>query len=139
MVDDPQLALGKWPVEQIPGPDSLFMRIHRNWVINGAPMPGAFRNRDRGMSTNWSKHSTPEETRQQGVKPEENGVIRMQVRQVRSIKSQVVEHTPKPLNRAHTDVAGEKDSEARLKFLRIYDWDISPPAPLSSDSGAQDR
>jgi hypothetical protein len=56
----------------------------------------------------------------------------MQVRDVRAIKNQVVEHTPKPLNRAHTDVTGEKDSEARLKFLRIYNWEISPPAPQSS-------
>lgn len=71
----------------------------------------------------------PEQTRQQGKKPEENGVIRMQVEQVRAIESQAVEHTPKPLDRAHTDVTGEKDSEVRLKFLRIYDWEISPPAP----------
>lgn len=129
MVDDPPVDLRKWSVEQLPDQDFLFMRVHRNWVHEGEPIPGAFRNRVRGMSTNWSKYSTSEETRQQGIKPEENGVIRMQVRRVRAIKDQAVEHTPMPSNRAHTDVTGEKDVQVRLMFLRIYDWEISPPHP----------
>jgi hypothetical protein len=45
----------------------------------------------------------------------------MTVDEVRRIPGQVVQHSPLPENRAHTDVIGnkKKDPEVRVKFTRI--------------------
>ena len=52
----------------------------------------------------------------------DNAVIRLMADDVRCIPDQTVVHTPDlaTRNRAHTDVFGEKSTEARLKFSRIY-------------------
>jgi hypothetical protein len=116
-----------WPIETIPDNDKLFMRIHENWILQtGEPMPGAFRNQGSGMSTDWNKYSTPEEALKRARVPSKNGIIQMQVSDVRKIPGQNIQHSPLPDNRAHTDVLGEKDRdpEVRIKFRRIYTWAI---------------
>jgi hypothetical protein len=117
-----------WQAEFIPDGHDLFMRVHRQWTKNGIPMPGAFQNRDGGMSTDWSQYSTAEQTRSRGRTPADNGVVKISVGSVRGLPSQRVEHTPELNNRAHTDVFGEKDEEVRLKFVRICSWVINPPS-----------
>ncbi len=111
-------------IEEIPDKDRLFMRVHSNNTKNGLLIPGAFKNHNDGMSTDWSKYSIPEQTRQRAKNPSRNGVIEMSVKDVRAIPGQRVQHTPIPSNRAHTDVLGEKDEESRVKFLRISRWAI---------------
>ena len=128
MADDAPEFVNAWPSEPIPNFHDLFMRVHRQWTKNGLPMPGAFKNRDDGMSTDWAKYSTSDETRSRGRNPADNGVVRMQVGTVRDLPDQRVEHTPESNNRAHTDVLGEKDEEVRLKFVRICSWAINPPS-----------
>ncbi len=115
-----------WPIEIIPDNDKLFMRIHETWIQSGEPMPGVFKNHGSGMSTDWNKYSTPEETLKRARIPSKNAVIQMQVGDVRKIPGQQVQHTPLPDNRAHTDVLGEKDRdpEVRIKFRRIFNWAI---------------
>ena len=74
------------------------------------------------MSTDWSKYSTPSETRTRGKIAKDNAVIKFLVSDVRNIDGQTVIHTPDMPNnnRSHTDVFGEKDDvEIRLKFTRI--------------------
>jgi hypothetical protein len=127
MVDESSDTVSSWPQEPIPDEDKLFMRVHRQWTRNGNPIPGAFQDHGGGMSTNWAKYSTPEETLRRAPKPEENGVLKMQVGTVRAIPNQTVEHTPEITNRAHTDVFGMKDEEVRLKFTRICKWVVGPP------------
>lgn len=114
-----------WPVEEIPDVDGLYMRVHRNHVRDGEPIPGAFRDIGGGMSTDWNKYSTPQATRERGRKdPALYGIIQLPVGLVRTIDSLAVTHSPLEENRAHTDVIGEKDTEVRLKLLRVYEWKI---------------
>jgi hypothetical protein len=69
----------KWQPESIPDQDRLFMRVHvKTWVRDGEVRPGAFQNRPEGapgMSTDWERYSSAEETRQRARKPLEQGVI----------------------------------------------------------------
>jgi hypothetical protein len=121
-----------WEKEPISDDALLYMRVHKNNLdSNGEPIPGAFRNqptRVDGMSTDWNKYSTPEECQARARTPEVNAVIVLPVAEVRKIADQKVEHTPiysplsEPpvLNRAHTDVFGEKSTETRFQFMRIY-------------------
>ena len=75
------------------------------------------------MSTDWSKYSTPMNTRDRARNPDRNGVISLGVGAVRAIP-QVVGHSPIASNRAHTDVAGEKSTEVRAMLRRIAVWEL---------------
>ncbi len=130
---------GPWPIEEISDPDDLYMRVHKNHLDSGVPEPGAFRNLPKktdGMSTDWSQYSTPQKTQRRAISspPEDNAVIALNVGQVRSIQSQIVEHSPIfnhptiPNNRVHTDVFGPKNAETRLKFRRIYRMIVNLPS-----------
>ena len=124
-------GLTPWPVEEIPDADTLYMRVHRQWIKpDGTLWPTCFKNRpdDRGaMSTDWDRYSTPEETRRRARRPGDNAVVAMNVGQVRAIPEQRVQHSPVfghpdlTDNRAHTDVHGSKEQgpETQLAFRRI--------------------
>jgi hypothetical protein len=112
--------LNDWPIEDIPDADALFMRVHKNWFTKGNINLGVFRNRDEGMSTDWSRYSTARASRERARTPLDNAVIRMVAGEVRQIPGQRLQHSPIPENRSHTDVQGEKDEEARLLFGRIF-------------------
>jgi hypothetical protein len=110
----------------------MFMRVHRTNQRDGALNPGAFRDHgiDRpGMSTAWCKYGSAKRTQQDAKHPEDNGVVRMRVGEVREIEGLTVEHVPLwPSNRAHTEVFGEKtDEEVRVKLRRACSWEISVP------------
>lgn len=126
-----------WPVEDIPAEALLYMRVHKMWCRDGDVLPGAFSNHGDdtgrpGMSTDWEKYSTPEDTRNRTKRdPLNYGVVKMIAGRVRGIPDQTVEHTPvHPDNRAHTDVFGDKDSnpEVRVLLRRASDWAIRLPA-----------
>ena len=116
----------KWEGEEIPDEDFLFMRVHQDyWDDEGEPIPKAFRNHPKktgGMSTDWQKYFTPEETRQRGRDAAANIVIQLLTGTVRKIPDQSVVHTPdvENNNRAHSDVFGEKTTEVRERFMQIY-------------------
>ena len=117
--------------QKIPDKDHLYKRVHKIHVINGKLNLGmVFINIDGGMSTDWSKFSTPNKTRDRVIEnnknPHDFGVIIMKVKLVREIKDQLVIHTPDNIknNPAHTDVTGEKDAEAQVLFNRISTWAI---------------
>jgi hypothetical protein len=109
------------------------MRVHRNFVRADDPLefipPGVFRDHGGAMSTDWEKYSTAEEARLRGTDPSANGVISIPVGPTRSEAGQVVKHAPdlERRNRAHTDVIGEKDAEARVRLRRIAGWEIYLP------------
>jgi hypothetical protein len=118
-----------WVSEDIPNPDVLFMRVHRQYVNDGNLQPGVFRDREGAMSTHWKKYcQRAEDARLMAKKPEDNGVVSMVAGDVRSVPLGVV-HTPdiERRDRSHTDVRGEKSSEARMKLLEIVRWEISTP------------
>ena len=102
-----------WEPEEIPDEDELYMRIYKDFFLpDGTVAPGAFRDQGGGMSTNWSRYSDPQTTRQGSPRhpPEAYGVISMSVGKVRNIPDQIVQHSPDWANnnRAHTDVIGNK-------------------------------
>lgn len=113
-----------WPVEDIPDEDRLYMWAHRNYIDpkTGDFGPGMFRIRsgEDGMSTAWSKYSTAEQLHRRAKKPQDNAIIVMRVGEVRAIPNQVVRHKPLPDHQAHSEIEGEKDTEARAKYLEIY-------------------
>lgn len=122
----------RWPVEEIPDADRLYLRVHRQWLKKDRIAPGFFQNRPDestgAMSTDWSKYSTPEQTRGRARRPELNAVIALLVHDVRSIPEQQVHHAPLqdhptiPDNRAHTDVAGPKETanlQIQDSFARV--------------------
>lgn len=129
-----------WAVEDLQDEDFLYIRVHKGWFKNGRVVPGFFRNRpDKttgAMSTDWNKYSTPEASRERARKPLENAVGRFHVAAVREIPEQVVVHSPiqhhptLPDNRAHTDVAGPKetsDLDVQDEFSRICDIVLALP------------
>jgi hypothetical protein len=112
-----------WEKEDIPNSSMLYMRVHRhNLGDDGIPIPGAFRDHGGGMSTDWDKYSTPQDTLNRAREPKNNAIIEMNVGDIRSIPNQTVQHCPCPENRAHTNVIGNKhtDPEVRIKFGRLY-------------------
>lgn len=110
-----------WEKELIPDQDMLYRRVHRKLInASGGVRAGAFTDHKGAMSTDWSKYSSPEETRNRiiGFASDEFAVISLPVGDVRAI-GQLVEHDPIAENRAHTNVIGEKDAEVRLKMTRL--------------------
>lgn len=130
----------RWPVEEIPGTDTLYVRVHQHWLRDGHVLPGCFQNRPDeatgAMSSDWAKYATAEETRQHARRPEMNAVVALNVGQVRAIPEQRVVHTPVqddpvlPDNRAHSDIAGPKetDPEIRRLFVRISTLVLALPS-----------
>jgi len=126
----PNAAVGElpWDIEDIPDADALYMRIHNADIdADGEPMPRAFRLRkdkdgvpEAGMSTDWNKYSTAEQSRQRARVPNDNAIISMNVGDVRSIPDQKVEHKPIPENRSHSEISGVKSTEARARYMTIY-------------------
>jgi hypothetical protein len=103
------------------------MRVHRVNISDERPAPSAFREHGGGMSTDWAKYRTPEQTLAAARIPNDNGVVGLIVGQVRQIPLEVT-HTPIVENQAHTDVTKfDNLAEARLKLARIAFWMINWP------------
>lgn len=125
-------GLTDWPKEEIPDIHCLYMRVHRNNQRDGVVNPGAFKDHGvepPGMSTDWCKYATAVRTQQSARNPKDNGVVQMQVEEVRAIDGLTVEHTPLwPDNRAHTEVFGDKtDEEVRVTLRHACKWVIPVP------------
>lgn len=113
-----------WPTEEIPDADTLYLRVHQRSAPGGDLLPGAFRDHEGGMSTNWQKYCpTAAEARNKARNPALNGVVSLLVQAVRKVPLSV-KHTPLITDRSHTDVIGEKDAEARAKLMEIFRWEI---------------
>lgn len=106
-----------WPIEDIPGTAALYLWVHKNSWTKREPDPYAFdpkpANQHTGLSTDWEKHSTPEDTRSRSTRQgaENYGVVGFVASNVRAINGYNirVEHDPVktiPRNRAHTQIWG---------------------------------
>ena len=84
-----------WLVEEIPDGDSVFMRAHRNHISNGELGNGVFPRRPDGLSADWGRYSTAEETRARATSaPNDNAVISLLVGCIRQIQPLIVSHAP---------------------------------------------
>jgi hypothetical protein len=115
-----------WNVETIPDGDFLFMRVHKCYLSKGELNLGVFRNQGEGMSTDWEKYSTAEQSRNRATVPSDNFIIKLSVAGVRAIEKLTVVHEPFETNQAHSEVFGEKTTEARFKLGRVFEWAIKP-------------
>jgi hypothetical protein len=101
-----------WPREHIPDDSSLFMRAHRQHIADGELGNGVFPRRVDGLSADWNKYSTPQETRERARNspPHDNAVISLSIGEIRKIPSLAVEHDPDNdpewPNRAHSLIKG---------------------------------
>jgi hypothetical protein len=125
----------KWVGENIPDTDFLYMWANRTLLNqlgadSGEIPPQIFREHQSAMSTFWNKYCTPEDAQNRAQKPNENGILELNVGQVRSIPPLQVIHDPDiaSQNRAHTNVKGIETkglkSEIRIKLSRIASWKI---------------
>jgi hypothetical protein len=129
------------PAENIPDEDRLFHRVHIDIVrtSGGKLGPKCFRDSSgKGMSTDWSKYSSPERTRMgNGTHKAKNyGVTALGVGRVRQIDQLQVVHDPTDDNDAHTNILGLSQGELLTQQrAELYDacgrsWVIHPDAPV---------
>jgi hypothetical protein len=118
-----------WAAEVIPDQARTYMRAHQKYFRDDALQPGVFKAHDGGMSVDWEKYSTPEESRQRAKEPLRNAVICLIVEGIRDIENLEVQHSPdttcNPPNRAHSDVLGLPDGGEDLTETRMNLLDIS--------------
>jgi hypothetical protein len=113
-----------FPIEQIPDSSAVFMRAHETYYRDGDLTPGVFTAKEGGMSVDWDKYCSKEETKQRAKKnPEKNAVLSLSVGGIRKIDDLDVKHRPEPDNRAHSEVDlpanREKLTEVRLLLKRL--------------------
>ena len=154
-----EVPLTSWEIEEIPNIDSqgneylLYRHIHKTFIKVKEPdriSPSAFKDEHgRGVSTDWSKYSTPRDTqmRKKTHPPEEYGVVSLLIRKIREnevLKDLSIEHSPiqKSVsdkgNRAHTDIKGilkygrnHKKNKAQVHLARIAKWEINNKLDLN--------
>lgn len=115
-----------WPVEDLPDPDALFLRLHRQYFRENELQPSVFQDRGPGMSTNWSRYClTPADCQLKARIPADNGVGRLVVADVRSLPLDPL-HKPSTHDRSHVTVFGKKTTEVRVKLLGIVAIDLVP-------------
>lgn len=121
------------PSEAIPDDAILYMRIHKGWWSERKQRFGADTFSDSGegdqtgMSTNWEKYATAEQTREQAASPaEDNYVVAMRMRDVLGIPGLSVKHRPLQNLPGHTDVIGEKTLEVKDALRRVC-WIVLKP------------
>ncbi len=114
-----------YPKEVIPDKCSLYYRVHATYFRDNVLIPGVFRELGDGMSTDWDKYSTPEQSKARAKKPENNGIVSLSVEKLRILNFNVI-HAPTYGNRAHTNVKGV-NVETRLKLLDVFKWEIKIP------------
>jgi hypothetical protein len=98
----------EWAVESIPDDNCVFMRAHRQHFSQGDLGHGVFRRREKGVSVDWDRYSTSEDTRARANSdPNDNAVISLLVSCIRQIRPLAVDHDPisappEKRNRAHS-------------------------------------
>ncbi len=124
-----------WPVESIPDTDWLFRRVHVHLLSNRQNQenipPIVFWDHN-GISVDWSKYSTPNESRQRAKDPSQNGIIQIGVQAILSFRSLSVVHAPIQENRAHANILGMHNcskvdqTDIRKRLARIAQWALKP-------------
>jgi hypothetical protein len=111
-----------YPVEDIPNPAKVFIRIHDSDIRNGDVVAGAFKERgegnQKGMSADWEKYSSPEIIINRKANPNVYSVGSFIAGEVREIPL-IVEHAPlwppPEDNQAHTNIKGLDDNVTKTE------------------------
>lgn len=125
-------------VEEISDEDRMFYRIPQKQLGPEGIHEGVFRDRrGDGMSVDWEKYSTAQQTRERGrLDADEYGIVAFVAGQVRAIRVPPlsVVHHPVEGNQAHSHIHGINGAKdmARLKLFRLVKgWEI-PPGPANN-------
>lgn len=116
---------GRWEAEDIPDDDYLYKFFKLMYFRDGDVLPACFTNVGQpddpsyGMSTDWSKYASPEETRKRPRdKQARYGVARIKASNITKVPGQFVRHDPifvagdsPENNRVHTNIKGPKNRE----------------------------
>jgi hypothetical protein len=117
-----------YPVELIPNEDRLFRRVHKNLVRDGKLTPAAFKQIGDGMSVDWERYSTVQETVGRAKNPGENGVVSVVCGDLRNLGLEVV-HAPSRDNRSYSNVRGkipiQHDRKVQFKLLEMAKLEIT--------------
>lgn len=112
--------------ESIPDSDLLWRWVPRNKINSKArPTPAAFKEHGTGMSTDWNKYSTAEESRRRSPRPSDFGIARFCVANIRAL-TLTVAHSPRDWDQAHSDVTGIGDEEIRMKLRDLAIMELLP-------------
>jgi hypothetical protein len=121
----------------IPNEDFVYMRVHQvnidfsNSNNEHIIKPVAFDPKGIGLSVDWSKYSTPEDTLKRAKKPEKNGVVSMSVDGVRKKPLPLdVLHKPSNSNYSHSEIfeippRKPSDMGIRVKLMDLCNWEIN--------------
>jgi hypothetical protein len=113
-----------FPKEEIPNTCKLYYRLHPRFIREGEWTPGVFFDIDGGMSVDWAKYSTPQQTKMRAIyskgKHKIGEFIAGEVRQVpQTVLHQPTSIPPDPPNQAHSEVIGIKTDRVQMKLLEI--------------------
>ena len=148
---DQNVPLTDWAKEDIPNYDPhdkdylLYRHIHKTYINiknHSVIALSAFKDpTGKGISTDWSKYSTPQETQKHSLKnpPEDYGVVSLRVKGIRDeveFNKLIIEHFPIQKtkyykgNRAHTNVNGllkygSLMREIQVLLSRQAKWEIN--------------
>ncbi len=112
--------------------DSFYRRVTREFTSgDGTKLnPGAFGKEnevDEGISFDWGKYSTPQETLARTLKPQiKAGVVKTTAGQVWDCELNV-RHAPEAINLAHSLVTGPSETRVRKTLTQICEWEIRLP------------
>ena len=128
----------KEPIENFLDAHFLYRAVHRglweNWESINRIDPIFFysKNAEEGLSFDWSKYSTPQDTlnRRRGKTLKENGIIQLNIGKLKTSITQfelpiIIEHAPFPENQAHTLMLGitkSNTAKIRRKLSKIAEW-----------------
>jgi hypothetical protein len=125
-------------IEIIPDDDKLYLRVHKtNLDLNvlddtlKIKLVAFDQKGDDGLSVNWSKYSSKNDTIKMAKNPSDNGVVSFVVKLIRKIPLRVI-HNPinfPTLNQSHSlilDIPPRKPNDlgVRVKMRDICNWEI---------------
>jgi hypothetical protein len=119
-----------FPIEEIPDADSVFLRVHKDFMRDGDVQPGAFREQDGAMSVDWNKYASKEDAKRRARIPADNAVVSLIVGGIRKIDDLDVKHTPEPGNRSHSEVDLPADREQLTEVRFLLNRLAVPVVPL---------
>jgi len=128
----------KEPIENFFDSHFLYRVVNRglwqNWEYHDRIDPIFFysKNVEEGLSFDWSKYSSPQDTlkRRKGNSLKENGIIQLNLGKLRTNIIQfnlpiTIEHAPLPENQSHTLLLGitrYNTAKIRRKLSKIAEW-----------------
>lgn len=114
-----------YETETIGDQEILYYRVHKNYFRLSKIVPQAFQSKGDGMSTDWAKYSTEQESYSRCKIPADNAIVSLSTADIRSEKLLDAIHKPEDNNQSHSLVVGIPTNEpfkteVRLHLMKIH-------------------